>query len=66
MVDTSTAPLVEVIGHLALAFEVSALVGLERGKASPERPSPGVGRSRWSRSTVRSWRRSSSPSSARW
>jgi len=46
MVDTSTAPLVEVIGHLALAFEVSALVGLERGKASPERPSPGVGRSR--------------------
>ncbi|ACV10734.1 hypothetical protein Huta_0547 [Halorhabdus utahensis DSM 12940] len=46
MVDPSTAPLVEVIGHLALAFEVGALVGLERGKASPERPSPAVERSR--------------------
>jgi len=30
MVDPSTAPLVEVIGHLALAFGIGALVGLER------------------------------------
>jgi len=30
MVDPSTAPFVEVIGHLALAFGIGALVGLER------------------------------------
>lgn len=30
MVDPSTAPLVEVVGHLALAFGIGALVGLER------------------------------------